>query len=234
MARTFIVGGSGDIGLSIVDECLSLGHEVILHYNQSKINELKQRYAGQPVTFLQFDLTNIANLQSLTSIGHIDQIIYAAGQSSFGAIQDFTDDDINVQYNLNVYALIKIVQLFVDDIRKSENGRIIVISSIWGETGASYETIYSTMKAAQLGFVKSLAKELALTSITVNAICPGVVHGKMTDELDEITQTQLKDEIPQGRFVQTKEVAATVGYLLNPLSQSVTGQVLRVNGGWYI
>ena len=82
------------------------------------------------------------------------------------------------------------------------------------------------MKAAQLGFVKSLAKELALTSITVNAICPGVVHGKMTDELDEITQTQLKDEIPQGRFVQTKEVAATVGYLLNPLSQSVTGQVL--------
>lgn len=111
MARTFIVGGSGDIGLSIVDECLSLGHEVILHYNRSNIKELKQRYAGQPVTFLQSDLTNKANLQSLTSIRNIDQLIYAAGQSSFGAIQDFTDHDIDVQYNLNVYALIKICSI---------------------------------------------------------------------------------------------------------------------------
>ena len=121
----------------------------------------------------------------------------------------------------------------MDRLRQSDNGRIIVISSIWGETGASYETIYSTMKAAQLGFVKSLAKELALTSITVNAITPGVVHGKMTNELDEMTQIQLKEDIPQNRFITTKEISSCVAYLLDPLSQSVTGQVLRINGGWY-
>ncbi|MDT3994270.1 SDR family oxidoreductase [Mammaliicoccus fleurettii] len=234
MARTLIIGGSGDIGLSIVDECLSLGNEVILHYNSSDLNLLKQRYEGQAVSFLQFDLAIRNDISELESVGNIDQLIYVAGQSSFGSIQDFTDQEIDVQYHINVFSLIKVVQLFVDRLRKSENGRVIVVSSIWGETGASYETIYSTMKAAQLGFVKSLAKELALTSITVNAITPGVVHGKMTDELDAITQTQLKEEIPQGRFVTTGEISATVAYLLNPLSQSVTGQVLRINGGWYI
>ncbi|MBF0833548.1 SDR family NAD(P)-dependent oxidoreductase, partial [Lactobacillus murinus] len=90
----------------------------------------------------------------------IDHLIYVAGQSLFGAIQDMSDEDIDGQYLINVYNLIKVVQALVDCIRQSDNGRIIVISSIWGETGASYETIYSTMKAAQLGFVKSLAKEL--------------------------------------------------------------------------
>ncbi|MEB7656579.1 SDR family oxidoreductase [Mammaliicoccus vitulinus] len=234
MARTLILGGSGDIGLSIVDECLSLGNEVILHYNKSDLTLLKQRYEGQPVSFLQLDLTKRHDINNLDSVGNIDHLIYVAGQSSFGAIQDFSDEEIDAQYNINVFSLIKVVQLFVDRLRKSEHGRIIVVSSIWGETGASYETIYSAMKAAQLGFVKSLAKELALTSITVNAISPGVVHGKMTDELDAVTQTQLKEEIPQGRFVTTKEISGTVAYLLNPLSQSITGQVLRVNGGWYI
>lgn len=234
MARSLVLGGSGDIGLSIVDECLSLGHEVIVHYHLSNLDELEQRFAGQPVSFVQVDLSKESDMQVLDNIGHIDHLIYAAGQSSFGAIQDVSTDEINRQYYINVFSLIRIVQLFVDRLRNRPNSRIIVLSSIWGETGASYETIYSTMKAAQLGFVKSLSKELALTSITVNAITPGVVHGKMTSELDELTQTQLKEEIPQGRFVTTEEIGATVAYLLNPLSQSVTGQVLRINGGWYI
>ena len=67
---------------------------------------------------------------------------------------------------------------FIDILRQSNNGRIIVISSIWGETGASLETIYSAMKSAQIGFVKALSQELALTSVTVNAITPGMVKGK--------------------------------------------------------
>lgn len=233
MAKSLIIGGSGDIGLSIVDECLERGNEVILHYNNADIETLKMRYKHQPVSFLKLDLTEKITFRELDDINHIDHLIYVAGQSLFGAIQDMSDEDIDGQYLINVYNLIKVVQGLVDRIRQSNNGRIIVISSIWGETGASYETIYSTMKAAQLGFVKSLAKELALTSITVNAITPGVVHGKMTNELDEVTQIQLKEDIPQNRFVTTKEISSCVAYLLNPLSQSVTGQVLRINGGWY-
>lgn len=233
MAKSLIIGGSGDIGLSIVDECLERGNEVILHYNNADIETLKMRYKHQPVSFLKLDLTEKITFRELDDINHIDHLIYVAGQSLFGAIQDMSDEDIDGQYLINVYNLIKVVQGLVDRIRQSNNGRIIVISSIWGETGASYETIYSTMKAAQLGFVKSLAKELALTSITVNAITPGVVHGKMTNELDELTQIQLKEDIPQNRFVTTKEISSCVAYLLNPLSQSVTGQVLRINGGWY-
>ena len=88
------------------------------------------------------------------------------------------DHDIDACYQLNVLQL-QLCRYFVDVLRQSANGRIIVISSIWGETGASMETIYSAMKSAQLGFVKALSQELALTSVTVNAIAPGFVAGNM-------------------------------------------------------
>nr|WP_263313461.1 SDR family oxidoreductase [Mammaliicoccus sp. Marseille-Q6498] len=234
MTRSLIIGGSGDIGQSIVDECLALGNEVILHYNQSDLEQLKHKYAGKPVTFLQMDLTKRVDLNVLNQIGQIDHLIYVAGKSLYGSIQEMLDEEIDIQYHLNVFHLIKAVQLLVDNLRRSHHGRIIVISSIWGETGVSYESIYATMKSAQLGFVKSMAKELALTNITVNAITPGVVRGKMTSELDESTQSQLKEDIPQGKFVLPEEVSSSVAYLLSPLAQSVTGQVLRINGGWYI
>ena len=86
----------------------------------------------------------------------------------YGQLQDMTDAMIDEHYQIHVRQFIRMCRYFVDQLRQSQNGRIIVISSIWGETGASMETVYSAMKSAQIGFVKALSQELSLTSVTVN------------------------------------------------------------------
>ncbi|MCE3399485.1 SDR family NAD(P)-dependent oxidoreductase, partial [Staphylococcus aureus] len=128
----------------------------------------------QNVEFIQCDLSQNLNLEDY--FGHIndlDCLIYTSGTALYGMLQDMSDDDIDKSYALHLRQFIRLSRFFVDILRRSENGRIVVISSIWGETGASMETIYSAMKSAQIGFVKALSQELALTSVTVNAITPG-------------------------------------------------------------
>jgi len=119
-------------------------------------------------------------------------------------------------------------------LRKSTNGRIIVISSIWGETGASMETIYSAMKSAQIGFVKALSQELALTNVTVNAIAPGFVSGRMAKAFSDEEKAVILSELPQQRMIAPQEVAHVCAYLCHPNAKSITGTVQKVNGGWYI
>ena len=120
------------------------------------------------------------NIDLETTFAHIkylDCLIYSSGTTLYGLLQDMSDIDIDLSYNIHVKQLIRCCRYFIDLIRQSEFGRIIVISSIWGETGASMETIYSAMKSAQIGFVKALSQELAMTNVTVNAITPGFVSG---------------------------------------------------------
>jgi len=149
-------------------------------------------------------------------------------------LQDMSDCDIDNSYALNVRQFIRLTRYFIDILRQSNNGRIIVISSIWGETGASLETIYSAMKSAQIGFVKALSQELALTSVTVNAITPGMVKGKMSDVWSKDELSNIVSELPQQRMIDPSEVAHACAYLCSTMSKSITGTVHKVNGGWYI
>ena len=105
-------------------------------------------------------------------IDELDCLIYTSGTALYGMLQDMSDCDIDNSYALNY----NLRRYFIDILRQSNNGRIIVISSIWGETGASLETIYSAMKSAQIGFVKALSQELALTS--GNCKCYYTRYGK--------------------------------------------------------
>lgn len=135
-------------------------------------------------------------------------------------IQDMTDNDIDQSYHIHVKQFIRCCRYFVDTLRQSPNGRIIVISSIWGETGASMETIYSAMKSAQIGFVKALSQELAMTSVTVNAVTPGFVSGNMSQTFSDAEKEVILAELPQQRMVTPEEVAHTCAYLWHPFSQS--------------
>lgn len=149
-------------------------------------------------------------------------------------LQDMSDEDIDYSYALHVRQFIRLSRYFVDTLRKSNNGRIIVISSIWGETGASMESIYSAMKSAQIGFVKALSQELALTSVTVNAIAPGFVSGNMSNAWSKEEMESIVVELPQNRMIEPYEVAHVCAYLCHPMSRSITGTVQKVNGGWYL
>lgn len=184
LMRALVLGGSGTIGTAIVERLLEEGNEVIIQYFQSDLKALQDKYKGEAVEFIQADLTQNIDLETtFAHIKYLDCLIYSSGTALYGLLQDMSDIDIDLSYNIHVKQLIRCCRYFIDLIRQSEFGRIIVISSIWGETGASMETIYSAMKSAQIGFVKALSQELAMTNVTVNAITPGFVSGNMSQVL---------------------------------------------------
>ena len=231
--RALVLGGSGTIGTAIVERLLEEGNEVIIQYFQSDLKALQDKYKGEAVEFIQADLTQNIDLETtFAHIKYLDCLIYSSGTALYGLLQDMSDIDIS--YNIHVKQLIRCCRYFIDLIRQSEFGRIIVISSIWGETGASMETIYSAMKSAQIGFVKALSQELAMTNVTVNAITPGFVSGNMSQVFNSDELKAILEELPQQRMINPCEIAHTCAYLWNPLAKSITGTVQKVNGAWYI
>ncbi|MCH4353796.1 MULTISPECIES: elongation factor P 5-aminopentanone reductase [Staphylococcus] len=233
--RALVLGGSGTIGTAIVERLLEEGNEVIIQYFQSDLKALQDKYKGEAVEFIQADLTQNIDLETtFAHIKYLDCLIYSSGTALYGLLQDMSDIDIDLSYNIHVKQLIRCCRYFIDLIRQSEFGRIIVISSIWGETGASMETIYSAMKSAQIGFVKALSQELAMTNVTVNAITPGFVSGNMSQVFNSDELKAILEELPQQRMINPCEIAHTCAYLWNPMAKSITGTVQKVNGAWYI
>lgn len=233
--KALVIGGSGTIGKAIVNRLLSDGFEVIVHYNSTNIETLQSDYIGKPVEFLQCDLNQDIDLESYFSwITKLDCLVYASGTALYGQLQDVIDKEIDDCYQIHVRQLIRICRFFIDQLRQSSRGRIVVISSIWGETGASMESIYSAMKGAQIAFVKALSQELAMTTVTVNAIAPGFVSGNMAQVWSEEELQAITEELPQQRLIDPIEIAHTCSYLCHPMARSITGTIQKVNGGWYV
>ena len=111
-------------------------------------------------------------------------------------------------------------------------GRIINVSSVWGIRGASCEVHYSASKSALVGFTKALAKELALSGITVNCVCPGFIDTRMDCHLDENERASVIDEIPMNRAGKPEEVAQAILFFASEKASYITAQVLGVDGGW--
>ena len=116
---------------------------------------------------------------------------------------------------------------------RQQQGNILFITSIWGQTGSACEVVYSTVKGAQIAFVKSLAKELALSGIRVNGIAPGAVNTSMMADFTEDEIDMIKSGIPMGRMAEPEDIAESVSFLLSEKAGYITGHILNVNGGWY-
>jgi 3-oxoacyl-[acyl-carrier protein] reductase len=117
---------------------------------------------------------------------------------------------------------------------RKRRGRIVNISSTAGESGNAGQANYSASKAGLIGLTKSLARELAPRNILVNAVAPGIIAGGMTQSLDEKQLDAIRAYVPLGRLGQLRDVAAAVTFLCSGMSDYITGQVIRVNGGLYM
>ena len=115
---------------------------------------------------------------------------------------------------------------------KRKEGCIINISSIWGETGASCEVAYSTTKAAINGFTKALAKEMGPSNIRINSIAPGIIDTDMNKNLSQEDITKIKEEIPLNKIGVPEDIAKCAKWLIE--DTYTTGQIININGGWYI
>ncbi len=236
-----VTGGAKGIGAEIVRTLAENGYIVILNYNNSKVqaeelkNEMLQK--GFNIEVVKADVSNRNEVNSLIEFAikkfkKIDILVNNAGISLEGLFTDVSEEMWQKIINVNLNSVFNCTQEVLKYMIKEKSGRIINISSIWGETGASCEVAYSTTKAAINGMTKALAKEVGLSNIRVNAIAPGIITTDMNSRLSYEELEQIKEQIPLNRIGNTKDIARCVKWLVE--DEYTTGQIISINGGWYI
>jgi len=241
MARNVLIsGGSKGIGREITLRFASLGYNVFFCFNKSKAkaDELCSLLSSFPIMYKAYkcDLNNESDINFmvqdiLSNYGSIDILINNSGVSKIALITETTCRDYDEIMNVNVKAAFILSCLCAKGMVRNKWGKIINISSIWGERGSSMEAAYSASKHALNGLTKSLAKELAPSNINVNAVAPGVIDTDMLDMLGESTKTMLTQEIPLARLGSVSDVADLVEFLASDKANYITGQIITIDGG---
>lgn len=237
MKYALITGASGGIGASIARQLASDGYGLFLHYNKNKIRieALKEELANVWAKAVQADLSEDDGVDVLLAQidRPIDALIHNGGNSYYGLITDMSVECVKRMVQLHVTSPVLLTKKLLPAMIRKKSGNIVVISSIWGLTGASCEVVYSMVKGGQNAFVKALAKELAPSGIRVNAVAPGAIRTEMLQLFSEEELQSIAEDIPLGRIGEPNEVAKTVSFLLSEAASYITGQIISVNGGWY-
>lgn len=233
-----ITGASGGIGQAVALKLASLGYNLYLHFNQSErsIKHLMEKiepFGGEYIA-IQANLEESEGYKKICShIFSLDEIIHCSGNTHYGLLVDVKPEEMESLMMVHVMNPIMITKELLPKLLKKRSGNVVLISSIWGQTGAACEVVYSTVKGAQISFVKALSKEVALNGVRVNAIAPGAIQTPMMNQFSEDDIQSMQFEIPMGRLGVPEEVANGVKFLLSEESSYITGQVLSINGGWY-
>lgn len=236
-----VTGGSRGIGKCLVENLARDGHNVLLNYNKSEKQALKiQRdlqEEGYLVEVFKADVSKRKDVKSMVDFaiekfGNIDVLINNAGIAKLQMFQDVTDDDWEEIINTNLKSAFYMSQAVLPTMIHKKSGLIINISSIWGQVGASCETVYSISKAGLDALTKSLAKELGPSNIRVNSIAPGVIDTAMNSMLDEHIKNEIRNETPLGKIGRPIDIYKCVKWLIE--DEFTTGQVIPVNGGYVI
>lgn len=168
---------------------------------------------------------------AIREFGHIDVLINNAGISHIGLVTDVSDDEWFQILNTNLSSAFFLCRQVLPHMIHEKMGKIINVSSIWGNSGASCEAAYSASKGGLNALTKALAKELAPSGISVNAIACGLIDTKMNDCFSKNEIRKICDEIPIGRMASAEETAAFIALLLKAPAY-LTGQVIGFDGGW--
>jgi len=173
-------------------------------------------------------------LKSITEIyGSVDILVNNAGITRDNILVRMKEDEWNDIINTNLTSVYKMSKSVLRGMIKKRSGRIISITSVVGAMGNAGQSNYAASKAGIIGFTKSLAREVGLRGITVNAIAPGFIETDMTDNLPDDQKITLASQIPMGRLGKVNEIADAVLFLAGDGSSYITAQILHVNGGMY-
>ncbi len=240
MKKTVLItGASRGIGKEIAISCAKAGYNLVLVCKESKalLENVKLICKGLGNDCLAFvgDLGESTVVKELFELieNHyegVDILINNAGVSYIGLLTDMTDYDWEQVINTNLSSVFYCSRAATPHMVRKKSGKILNISSIWGEVGASCEVAYSASKAGVNGFTKALAKELAPSNIQVNALALGVIDTEMNAELSETEREALVDEIPIGRMGKAEEIGEIVVGMIKGYDY-MTGQVITIDGG---
>lgn len=236
-----ITGASRGIGAAIAERFAAVGMKVVIHYRDSHeaANEVARTCMkhGAKVLTVSADVKSRAQImlmkEKLEQKEMIpDIIVNNAGIAHYGLLSDVSEEEWDNVMDVNLKGAFLCSQAFMKAMISQKYGRIINVSSIWGISGASCEVVYSTAKGGLNAFTKALAKELAPSGVTVNAVAPGAVETEMMSGFQSEERDAIASEIPAGRFAMPYEVASLVYFLALPESGYITGQIISPNGGW--
>ena len=238
MTKTlFVTGGSRGIGEAIVRRAAGK-YNVCFTYNSHKdlAEKLANELGGLGVVAVKCDVSDKNSVENAVEFakkrfGKIDILVNNAGVSKSGLLVDMDEQDFDDIFAVNAKGVFLVTKAVFPEMLSRRDGAVVNVASVWGQVGASCETLYSSSKAAVIGFTKALAKEAAPMNVRVNAVAPGAVD---TDMMKEYSSDEIKaicDEIPLGRLAKPDEIADAVLFLAE--NKYMTGSTLAVNGGWH-
>jgi len=224
-----VTGGNRGIGRAIVEMLEELGAKVV-YINKSKIGSLKSWQIRADVT--SFDEMEKAYKLIEQRLGSIYGVVCNAGITNDSLFHKSDLLDWKSVLDVNLTGVYNTIRPIINKLYERNEGSIVLISSIVGESGNVGQVNYSASKAGLIGFGKSLAKEGAKYNVRTNIVAPGFTETTMTNDLPINIKEKITNSIPLKRFAHPREIAWSVNFLLSPVMSSyITGEVIRVNGG---
>lgn len=235
MRTVLITGGSRGIGAACVRAFTQAGWRAAFLY-RSSVTEAEALVAETGALAIRADIAQSAQVNAacetaLTRLRHIDALINNAGISLAGRLQDTTDEEWRRVLDVNLTGAFYATRALLPRMLSAGGGRIVNVSSIWGQVGGSMEVAYSAAKAGLLGFTKALAQEVGPSGVTVNAVAPGATRTDMLSGFDEPALDAIAREAPLGRLCEPAEIARVILWLCGDDAAMLTGQVIGVSGG---
>lgn len=238
--RVALVTGAGrGIGKAIAEQLAADGHTVIcVSKNPSSCGSVADAIAakGGKAVAKAVDVSSGAEVAAaceeiLKEYGCVDILVNNAGITKDGLMMRMSEQDWEDVISTNLSSAFFWVKGLLRPMTKKRWGRIVNISSVVGVQGNAGQANYASAKAGLIGLTKSLAKEFATRSITVNAVAPGFITTDMTAALPEEIQQKIRSVIPLARFGSPEDIAGTVDFLCSENAGYITGQVFSVDGG---
>lgn len=239
MKNILLTGASGGIGYAIARKFLENSDaRMILQYNThaQKIESLKEEFPYR-IDSYKADLSDEKNVVEFlkkidSDYKKLDIIIHSAGISVVDTINHTKVEDISKIINVNLKSPILITQKLVGKMIEKKSGVIIFISSMWGITGSSCESVYSATKGGIIAFSNSLSKELGPSNIRVNSVSPGFINTAMNDNIKVEDRDLFVSEIPLLRAGEATDVSNAIYFLCSDEASYISGANLRVDGGY--
>jgi 3-oxoacyl-[acyl-carrier protein] reductase len=238
-----VTGSSRGIGAGILTALGARGATCIVNYfedpegrNRAEAESVAKQI-GDKAKLIACDVSNASEVQKLaeqvkSGFGGLDILVNNAGILRDRSLRKMTIDDFNAVVNVNLGGTFNVIKLLMELIRA--DGRVVNMASVAGTLGFFGQGNYAPSKAGVIALTKVAARELARNRITVNAIAPGVIDTEMTKDFSPELRQSFLSQIPLGRLGSIDDIVGVAVFLCSDLARYVTGQVIHVNGGFYM
>lgn len=236
-----VLGASGGIGEVISKQLAEAGWSLYLHYHSNGAQlqllqeQLAKEHPEQAFHCVSADFRVAHAAEELASvIQDVQAIVVANGQAVVKLLTETTAVEMTELWQVHMQNPARLIALLSAKLRRNTISYVLFIGSIWGSTGAASEVMYSAVKGAQHAFVKAYAKEAAYSGVRVNAIAPGWIDTRMNQEFSSEERQLVMDQIPLLSVGTPQEIANMAEFMLSGKADYMTGEIIQINGGWYM